>query len=80
VRIAFAVKAYDRAGEQVLDKVYDSGVMAGEEYLVASRPAERINRVLHATLHDLMLQLVADVRPLLMERCQITDVAATTWP
>jgi hypothetical protein len=24
VRIAFAVKAYDRAGEQVLDKVYDS--------------------------------------------------------
>lgn len=80
VRIAFAVKAYDRAGEQVLDKVYDSGVIAGEEYLVTSKPAERINRVLHATLHDLMLQLVADVRPLLMERCQITDVAAATWP
>lgn len=80
VRIAFAVKAFDRAGEQVLDKVYDSGVMAGEEYLVTSKPAERINRVLHATLHDLMLQLVADVRPLLMERCEITDVAAATWP
>jgi hypothetical protein len=80
VRIAFAVKAYDRAGEQLLDKVYDSGLMAGEEYLVTSKPAERINRVLHATLHDLMLQLVADVRPLLMERCQITDVAAATWP
>lgn len=80
VQIAFAVKAYDRAGEQVLDKVYDSGVIAGEEYVVTSQPAERINRVLHATLHDLMLQLVADVRPLLMERCQITDVAAATWP
>jgi hypothetical protein len=80
VRIAFAVKAYDRAGQRVLDKVYDSGVMAGEEYLVTSKPAERINRVLHATLHDLMLQLVADVRPLLMERCQITDVAAATGP
>lgn len=80
VQIAFAVKAYDRAGEQVLDKVYDSGVMAGEEYLVTSKPAERINRVLHATMHDLMLQLVADVRPLLMERCQVTDVAAATWP
>lgn len=71
------IYAYDRAGEQLLDKVYDSGVMAGEEYLVTSKPAERINRVLHATLHNLMLQLVADVRPLLMERCQITDVAAT---
>jgi hypothetical protein len=76
VEIAFAVKAYNRAGEQVLDKVYDSGVTAGEEYLVTSRPAERINRVLHATLHDLMLQVVADVRPLLMEECQITDLAA----
>lgn len=71
-----SVKAYNRAGEQVLDKVYDSGVMAGEEYLVTSRPAERINRVLHATLHNLMLELVADVRPLLMEECRITDLAA----
>ena len=76
VEIAFAVKAYNRVGEQVLDKVYDSGVKAGEEYLVTSRPAERINRVLHATLHDLMLDLVADVRPLLMEECEITDLAA----
>lgn len=73
VRISFAVKAFNRAGEQVLDKVYDSGVKAGEEYRVTSRPAERINRALHATLHDLMLQVVADVRPLLMEECEITD-------
>lgn len=76
VEIAFAVKAYNRAGEQVLDKVYDSGVRAGEEYLVTSKPAERINRVLHTTLHDLMLQVVADVRPLLMEECEVTDFAA----
>jgi hypothetical protein len=73
VDISFAVKGYNLAGEQVLDKVYDSGVTAGEEYMVASRPAERINRTLHATLHDLMLQVVADVRPLLMEECEVTD-------
>lgn len=73
VDISFAVKGYNPAGEQVLDKVYDSGVTAGEEYMVASRPAERINRTLHATLHDLMLQVVADVRPLLMEECEVTD-------
>jgi hypothetical protein len=78
VEIAFAVKAYNRAGEQVLDKVYDSGVTSGEEYLVTSKPAERINRTLHATLHALMLKLVADVRPLLMEECQITDLAASS--
>jgi len=73
VDIAFAIKGYNLAGEQVLDKVYDSGVTAGEEYLVTSRPAERINRTLHATLHDLMLQVVADVRPLLMQECEVTD-------
>jgi hypothetical protein len=77
VQISFAIKGYNRAGEQVLDKVYDSGVKAGEEYMVTSRPAERINRTLHATLHDLMLQIVADVRPLLMEECEITDYLPT---
>jgi hypothetical protein len=76
VEIAFAVKAYNRAGDMVLDKVYDSGVAAGEEYMITSRPAERINRVLHSTLHNLMLDVVADVRPLLMEECEITDLAA----
>lgn len=79
IELAFAVKGYNRAGETVLDKVYDSGVKAGEGYLVTSKPAERINRVLHTTLHDLMLALVADVRPLLMGECEITGLA-TTWP
>jgi hypothetical protein len=79
VEVAFGVKGYNRAGEMVLDKVYDSGVVAGEEYMVTSRPSERINRVLHTTLHSLMTQLVADVRPILMEECEITELA-TTWP
>jgi hypothetical protein len=79
VEIAFAVKAFDRDGRMVLDKVYDSGVAAGEGYMVTSKPAERINRVLHTTLHDLMIELAADVRPFLMESCEVTEVA-TTWP
>jgi hypothetical protein len=78
VEVAFAVKAYNRAGQTVLDKVYDSGVTAGEEYMVTSKPEERINRVLHSTLHALMVELVADVRPLLMEECKVTDLAAAT--
>jgi len=75
VDIAFAVKGYNRAGDTVLDKIYDSGVQSGESYLVTSKPAERINRTLHATLHALMLQVAADVRPLLIDECEITDVA-----
>jgi hypothetical protein len=75
VDIAFAVKARNRVGNVVLDKTYDSGVQAGESYMVTSKPAERINRTLHATLHALMLQVAADVRPLLLDECTITDVA-----
>ena len=78
IDIAFAVKGYDRAGALVLDKTYDSGVRAGESYTVTSRPAERINRALHETLHALMLDVANDVRPLLMGSCEITD-RATGW-
>jgi hypothetical protein len=35
--------------------------------------------VLHTTLHDLMLALVADVGPMLMDECELTELA-TTWP
>jgi hypothetical protein len=79
VELVFAVKGYNRAGEKVLDKTYESGVRAGEEYVVTSKPVERINRVLHTTVHDLMLDLVADARPLLMEECRVTELA-TAWP
>jgi len=75
VDISFHVKAYNPAGVTVLDKMYDSGVMAGETYRVAKRPAETINETLHATLHGLMLQLAADMRPLLIGECELTDVA-----
>ncbi len=77
VDLAFAVKGYNRAGETVLDKVYDSGIKAGEAYLTTAKPAERINRLLHTTVHDLMVRLVADVRPLLMEECELTEPATT---
>ncbi len=76
VSISFAVRGYNRAGTLVLDKVYDSGVTSGESYIVSGRPAERINRTLHETLHALMLQVVADIRPLLIGECDIEDAAA----
>ena len=76
LEIAFAVKAYNRAGATLLDKTYDSGVTAGESYMVTGRPAERINRTLHATLHALMLQVANDLRPLLIGECELVDLDA----
>jgi hypothetical protein len=76
VDIGFNVRVLDRVGTLILDKTYDSGVVAGEAYRVSRRPAERINETLHATLHALMLQVAADIRPLLVGECTITDVVS----
>lgn len=73
VQIAFDVRAYDGNDAEVLHKTYDSGIRAGRRYRVSSKPAERINEALHATLHDLMLQVAADIRPLLAGKCEVTD-------
>ncbi|HEX9875218.1 MAG TPA: hypothetical protein VGC50_01035 [Gammaproteobacteria bacterium] len=74
VDIAFHVRAYDSRGQLILDDTYDSGVTAGERYRTTSRPAERINQALHATLHELMLQVANDIRPLLIGECTIEDL------
>jgi len=74
VRMSFDVQAYEPQGLIVLDKTYDSGVVAGPRYNVDSRPAERVNETLHATLHQIMLQVAADVRPLLTGSCDIRDL------
>jgi hypothetical protein len=74
VEISFRVRASDHDGRTILDKTYESGVSQGESYQVTSRPAERISQTLHATLHALMLEVAADLRPLLVGECEITDI------
>ena len=59
------VTAYDPDGNRVLDKTYPSGLVAGESYIVTSRPHERINATFHSTLQEIMLQVTDDLRPLL---------------
>jgi hypothetical protein len=75
VDIAFDVRAFDRQGNRILAKTYASGVVAGESYRVTGQPEERINATLHATLHALMLQVAADLKPLLVGECTVLDVA-----
>jgi hypothetical protein len=59
------VMAYDPDGKRVLDKTYPSGLVAGESYIVTSRPHERINATFHSTLQNIMLNVAEDLRPLL---------------
>ena len=74
VDISIDVKVYDSRGAEVLSKTYDSGVQAGERYMVNPHHEERINEVLHATLHQLLTEVAEDLYPLLIGECHVVDV------
>lgn len=76
VEIALDVSAYNARDELLLRDTYESGIVAGEGYRTATRPAERVNETLHATLHRLMLRVADDLRPLLIGECEVEDLAA----
>jgi len=65
IQFELVLHAYDAAGNVILDKVYPSGVVAGESYYVTSRPHERINATFHATLQSMMLMVAEDLRSFL---------------
>lgn len=68
IEFELALRAYDSAGNVVLDKIYPSGVVAGESYYVTSRPHERINATFHATLQSMMLRVASDLRSFLAQQ------------
>jgi len=76
VEFDLAVNAYDSGGRTVLERTYSSGRVAGEPYEVTNRPYERINATFHTALQQVMLRVAADIRPLLVGQCEITDLAS----
>jgi hypothetical protein len=73
IQFELALKAYDASGELVVDKVYPSGLVAGESYVVTSRPHERINATFHAALQEIMLTVASDIRPLIAAQPNLLD-------
>ena len=73
IQFELDLAAYDPDGNVVLEKTYPSGLVAGESYIVTSRPHERINATFHSTLQNIMLQVADDLRPLLASQPDIFD-------
>ncbi len=65
IQFELALRAFDPAGDVVLERVYDSGLVSGQSYYVTSRPHERINATFHSTLQDMMLTVADDLQPIL---------------
>jgi hypothetical protein len=63
VHFELAVKAYDANNKVLLDKVYQSGLVAGESYIVTSRPHEHVNETFHKALQQTFERVAVDIRP-----------------
>jgi hypothetical protein len=67
VQFELALKVHDRSGKILLDKVYESGEVQGEGWIVTSRPHEHVSETFHKALQDIMLKVADDIRPFLAE-------------
>ncbi len=60
VVVTLNVKRYASDGAVIFDKTYNSGNREGDSYMVSGEPAEKINKLLHSTLNDLLRQAAAE--------------------
>lgn len=66
-RVDLSVKASDRQGRTIIDKVYQSGKIEGETYMASASPAEKVNAAVHKTLWKLMNDAIADIKAKLLD-------------
>jgi hypothetical protein len=62
VELQVRVSVLDASGRPLQEKQYSSGVVEGKGYVMSGSPYERINRLAHQTLYDLMRRAADDVR------------------
>jgi hypothetical protein len=61
VRITMRMTVLDSTGKDLLEKNYDSGVVSGSSYMISGKPVERVNKLAHEAMYDLMRRAAADV-------------------
>ncbi len=62
IRLQLRLSILDADGRVALEREYDSGKVEGSSYMISGSPYERVSRLLHESMQDLMIRAVADVR------------------
>jgi hypothetical protein len=62
VRLRLRLSILDDQGRVALEREYDTGTVEGSSYILSGSPYERISRLLHESMQDLMIRAVTDVR------------------
>lgn len=62
VEVTLRAQIIDSSGHTQFEQTYSSGVVEGKSYMMSGSPYERINKLVHATIYDLMVRAAADVK------------------
>jgi hypothetical protein len=62
IELSLRLSVLDAPGKTQFERDYKSGVVEGKSYMISGSPYERINRLTHATMYDLMRKAADDVR------------------
>lgn len=61
VQVTLRVTLLAPGGSTLLEKTYDSGVVSGSSYMMSGKPVERVNKLAHEVIYDLMRRAAADI-------------------
>jgi hypothetical protein len=70
VDIDLNVEILDREGVTIFDQDYTSGYISGDTYFISGSPAEKVNKILHKTLYDLLETSFSEARPIVIKRIE----------
>ena len=73
VEVDLKIQILDAEGAPIFDEIYESGRVSGDTYMISGSPSEKINKTLHKTIYDLLVQSFADARPIVLEHLNIKE-------
>lgn len=63
VRVSIKVALLGADGKPAWEKIYESGDVEGESYMISGSPEEEIDKTTHKAIYDLLVRSTADVLP-----------------
>ena len=56
------VEFIDKNGNKLFSKIYQTGYVSGDTYLISGSPAEEVSQILHKTVYQVLKDSFSDAR------------------
>lgn len=62
VNFNLQVEFVDKQGNKLFSKLYETGYVSGDTYMISGSPGEEVNQILHETLYEMLKESFIDAR------------------